>query len=1577
MARAPGQFGSIPYSAEWRLTKESREYNPYGYLETLSSKGESGGFEFRERPKFGGIESGLRVPGGAIEQSRRIAEKRFNEAVQIEEWKRGGWSYEPGLLSEGESRLAPVYEPIGGTQVSAGFKHGKKLEAELARVRKISEFGIKRGGMREAAPGLTMVEQMMQAAQNRQAAVDIGFRFTGTRHRMGVQAMVGGEVIDLPFEFQQGMVSRRSKLYGAAAHRTVDDITKSFSEYVGYRLARTIETSETPMTVAGDIKRELMALSQEGYFTPQTFLGTELTSRALKDARSVIFDPQHRLSRRLRGLKAKVVEMQKISGKNLPEAQRMMEQEIYPEYKRLVADLPEGLTITGVKHEHLFNLKDDLYRNIMGSMVALRDEPVLAGIKWARLDKGIHQAWQRETISPGLPQRLGFKRSRPYLGGRGVIPNYEVPMNIGYLRGRWGTKVLGDAQILLGSEQALRLAGEFPEQRVLKLHVASRVTDVGTQEIERRTSPWFNALLERRDVRRALNQGREWTASEFPGGVYIPGVSRRVRRKGLYIGQSTGFAAASGPSGRVTTGQDVILRKGFGISGIRRMETTQGVVYEIATARKKGTASLGIKGFLLPGLQRASAGGSVRMKGVDILARIQEMKTPFAQNTSLVNQWFDIAGDIALNDKDRRKIHAKLAGFLELTPETRQGGTMVYTGENDFRVSKEQAKRARRFLTKLAYTRGGEEARRKLRKQFFGEKRALTMEEAMDIAYHSQYVDKKGRLSTQGKEFVRWATRHPSLRVFRSSPVSVRSATSAGRKGMRLRLEHYWAMMARVGASPSADADYLAHARTIKKLIEESNPQLIQEAKNIYGPMFESFAKGPVGDVVGVGQEYRDLFKAPVPPAKRGGVTLADVSATALGHKTGVFVSLPGEIQQWMGDPKDFGIATTPEWYGTNRLWIPSAEMVGVRQTRSGVVFGDKTAAKHMRALDELLRQDKPDLQAIELEYNRLTMHVRGRMFSKKGRVTPSVRPGGIGFGSAQSQLMHLPLDDTAENAMDIHMTYKKAKRLFGNSPEGKQLLKKLMRGQDVFVSGGVEPLMFEGHYVPAMRARLMKNKDMIRHIQSAGITANVNDAVRVGEGIVLIGERDFDLDTFYNWAVHSSDEQARLGRMWRRELAYYRFAREVATKYKSVPKDTGLASAILPTEQDLKTMRGAVDEAGQFVEFARVKFATPVPELFYRTRSELATMMTANLAGELDPSNVKKLRAMGLGDLVEGGSYLAHSQAASMRAVAAMTRQQFLGKDRTRSFEIMTQGLAVANRNPAEIKKLNVAIREEMLRLLRGSEKFRLGMMGEPIIARMIREGLTDEQIASQVARDATEAMQLIEPIVAERRTDPFHAAYRGVTRRKNKHQIARAFVEELVEGSPDSERLMKFAAIQGMPRSITASEASKAGLQNIIDAAKTEADIKGAVGRVTSATSQFVKKIWGSGWAGKAALVGGAAVGFLGLRSALTGPEAVAPTEATPMPQLGLPEFPEMGDLYSAIGQTPIMGPNPGALPTPSGWSGKMHFEDNLSIEQEAIVGNILGESSGYGYNVYDNLPVSEHTMERYIRDKSRSDF
>ncbi len=1555
-------------------------------------------------PKMGSVTMGVRDQHSSPAINRRTAQREFHYSVRQAEWERGGWSYEMGQMGPNERRLAPAYETISGTQVSGGFKYGRALTESVETARRLSTFGLKRGGIREAAPGLNMVEQIVSAGQKRHSAIDIGVRFTGSGKRLGAQIMVGGDVIDLPFEFRQGMATRRSKLYGARAHITEANKTLSFSEYAGAQIAQAVRDTESDSTVVRDIKKTLTRLGQQGYYTSESYLGRDLMSRAEKDAQAVIFHEQHPLSNRLRGVRDQLVEMQKVAGSDLPRAERMMQRIIgTPDspgsYPRLLSDIKgEGYEIMGMKHEHLFSRKK-YGRDVQGArlgergpaeyireiddlqVMALRRHNIMAGIKWANQEKGIHQVWQREQVTPGMARRLGAKRSMPWLGATGVKRNYELPVSIGYMESEWGTRVMGDAQILLGSQKSVKFAGEFPEARVLDLHVASKVTPQGTIELERRSSRWFNELLGRKDVRTALNQGRAWTAEDLPHGIYEPSSSKRVRRKGMYIGQNTGYVGRSSLTSAISTGEDVFLEKGFGIKSIRRLETSQGVKYEMGIARRRGTASIGRLGFLLPGAQRASAGGSVRLGGIDVLARIGELKTPFARDTTFVNHWFEIASDIAKSEADRKHIHGKLAGKLGLIPEVRNGKVMVYTGNNYFQVTQESAAKAHQYLLQAAHTRGGDAGKRAMRSRFFGDRRHFTHREATQVAEWAGWSDGKGNLTKTGKQFVERFTKHEKLRVFRGSPFTARSGVSAGlpaQRGMRLRLEHYWSMMARIGGSASTDADYLAHANAIKNLIESKNPGLMQEAKNIYGPMFEGFAKGPTGQVVGLGK-YKELFNTPVPSSLRGGVQLADIATSAMGHKTGAWVELPGEIMQWMGNPESIGALTEPEWYSTRRIWMPSQELLGAGVAPGGKVFGDKTAMAALRRLDEQLRATNPDLKTIELEYNRLTSRLRSKMWGKKGMLASGARPSGGGFGSMTSRLVHLPVDDAGLNALDIHMTEKRLRSVLLDSGVGhrraKRIIRSVAKGGDFFMSGGVEPMMFSGHYVPAMRVRLMKNKDMIRHIMQSGVSANMDDAVRVGEAIVTIGERDFDLDVFYNWVNVSADSQKRLARMHSRDQAYFQFAHETAVQYQGGGQGR-VNFKSFPKESELAHLRNQADDVNKWVEFARTKFATPVPELFYRTRGELATMLTPAASGDLLPENIDKLKRMGLGDLVgKTGTQLTHNQSSALHAVAAMTQQQFLGKGRERSFGVMVAGLSVAQGNPAKAKQLNVLIREHMLDILKTKrEKFRLPQFGGQIINDMMKAGMPDEEIVAMVADEATAALQKIEPILSQQRVDPFYAAERGMNMSKSKSQITRMLYETSMEGESDSERMLKLRQLMGNP---TSKEVTTDGLRAINEQIKASADFKGSSKAFMNSAGAVIRKVWGKGWAGKAAVIGVAGAGVLGLRSAFGGPDAVAPTDAVTQPQMGMPEFPHMGDLYAAIGQTPVMGPNPGALPKPQGIAGEIHFDGPVSIEQEAIVGNLLGESSGYGYNVYNNLPVSDHNMEQYIRDKARSDF
>ena len=1364
----------------------------------------------------------------------------------------------------------------------------------------------------------------------------------------------GKELINLPFEYEPGLVSRSGKLYSARRWITGKGRDVGFSDLLMERLGFIghAEHKDIPRL----FREAMRGFSEDKILSPETHSGTEMMSRARIRRLQYAFAPDHPYSVAIAGLKERQRQFHTSAAKQDVEARMTSHgKDLENFYGQARGD---RYKIHGIKYENLFSKAGEDSASIA---IAMRDVDLYPGLNLGKLDKGIHQLFQRQMIRPGIARRKGFERGLPWVMSPGQGLNYEVPMRVGYLRGAEDANLLlGDSSFIIGNSRVIGLAGQYPHRMSLKLNVASIVGDSSVREIDRRLSPWMRKLMEDPNVRRGLSEDMFYEFNK-PMGI------RGLRRKPLLIGVSTTRVG----SGEVVSGRNVVLPQGYGIKAIRARGLPQGMEYEFIASRPQGRAPLGSMGWLLAGTKRMSTHRAVKLQ-MDLLVRGEEIfGSKQVKQTTITGHWFDIAKRSGLKTDE-------LADYLGLKRSKRWLRTPVYTGGDDWAVGLKKANKVRQWFYKGLNLKKGTEAYQTFNRMFIRGQRTPIDPDAARIMLGQtpMYDAATDTFTAKGRNLYNRLVSGHAVNVYGGVPVGIRAGVDAGlrqTRGFRLRLDHYYAMTERLGEDPAMDSLYKAHAKTIRRLIGKRAPLLTQETRNLLEPIIGPH-KGKPAPVISVG-EYKGLFQTPV-PSMSGGSALEELVDTALGSKSGRYVRLPGTIQVYGGSPKDLAFGGGKQFYGTSKIWIPSQEMLHLGQAPSGAYYSNPMI-REFRFLDKLLRGDvHGNLKEIELQYNKLAFVIRKGLFGKDGRLVPTVRikrgiEGRLGFRGA----------GTATEALDLFMTENAFRKAYGKGAEKKITF--IKGGGNFFASAAVEPLQFSAHYVPAMRVRLMTAEEMVplaaKFGGEPGNFADIDKVILASEAVVTIGQRDHDLDTIRAILWPGVGHQKRLEKVWANNTKYYDWASRMAKE--ELGKMPGAAD--MKVEQLLPGKgANAITSASRWADYMRTKYATPVPELFFRSRRRL---LSAAMEGGAE------LEAIGMGKLAKAG--LTYEHKAAYSATAQMVQQQFLGKARSfvPAFRAMNEILAYGRRGGGSTKGVKKAIVRALQAAVQ-DKKFVAPNLGAKTQAALASHGVNPNNIDELIEWTATkvaDATRRIEGAVADTPfLDQFHGSFRGVNPFKSPAQMARDMgtaggaVGEEAEGLARNmyewgvqtgivpkRRQYEKAIEWGNKMAGIPAKAAKAGKLGEM----WGKGIGNTISEAIQASGKGIAALWRSGAWGKVAIGTAGLILGKGMLDLFSGGDTISTTSG-PMPPGGMPSQGNDAPGF-AMGGPPIglQEIDSGGGFGMSGRIGNPMFQDL----QQALVGEMVDMPGGYGYMIDDNLPENEFSMESYIASKMRSDF
>ncbi len=1392
----------------------------------------------------------------------------------------------------------------------------------------------------------------------------------------------GSEVWKMPFETTQGRVIRGGKTFSARSWVTAAGREMSFTDLLLSRVETQIRSGQRNR-IYGGMRDAVVEMMEQGVLNPESFQGYQLESRARIRANQVIFAPGHDITRqvtKLRGMKRPMQSKSaSINVEPLLRQHDAMMQELY-------SDVGRGGTysLDGIKEETLFG--SDSEKKLP---VAMRTKAqIYPGIKaLGKHEKGTHQIFQRHVIDDSNLRRIGWGADRrtPWIMSPTQGLNYEAPITVGYLRGKTANAILGDSSFILGSDRLYKLAGSYPDRRTLRLNVAAQM---GTNTLGQhgKVSPWIRDILASREVSTALESEGYY---EFGKPIGLKRGRGKAGRRLIGVSTATISPGAVGtesfPGGRVVTGEAVELPRGHGIFGIRATPGRAGVEYEFIVGREKGKAPLSRMGFLLGGTKRISAHRAVKMQGLDALVRWAEIgASKQTLQTNMTAHWFGLAQHMGAT-------HGQLddlANVMGLKKSKHFLTAPTYTATDDWAGFIHKKKSVHQwFVSNLDDIKTKKDSRNLYRTMIRGLPHVMDHNEAIGILRTAGKVDHQtGALTVEGKELYHRLTTGGVRKVF-DSPIAIRSGVGAGLKrrgGFRLRLDHLQAMTERLGVEPELDSLYRAHAGAIDKIIRKRNPNLTKEARSFLEPMLGITDAKNAGRPISIGK-YRSLFR-PMGDL-RGGFALEDLARLgAEGRPTalhpgsrGFFVNLPGKINVYGGKPENLpmgGSTTRGDFFGTNRIWIPSHEMADVGRTPAGAYYRNDIM-KAFEELDKTMRVKNAPLRDIEVAYNKLHMVVRKGLYGKEGRLVPWFSPktgmeGRLGFMGGHGN----PIAGKSQ-ALDIMMTEGAFKKFYGRGSQRYIDASRKAGGgvTGLFVSGAVDPLQYGAHYMPAMRLRLMKADDMIplvRGLESS--TSDVIDRVILaGEAAVTIGERDHDLDTIRAWMIKNVGVNKRLEKIWEQEVKFYEWGKRQAEVHlgdiarRQGDSDLAKVASVVP-----RRGKEIITGAEKWAAFMKTKYSVPLPELFFRHRRSLINVALN------DPG---KLEALGMGAIAGQGLTAQHKSAYNV--AAQMVQQQFLGKDRSSRPAIgAMNAMLSAGAGSTSKKQVKAAVRRALEAAVE-SHKFRPAFVLDTMRKALGSHGTSVESVDDMmdwVSTRVAEAVDIIEKPIHDKGgyLDQFYGAFRGVSPFKSPEQMARVAGGAAAEGvfDPELARVLSGtersynAAIESINREvngqrITSEMAERGG--NAIDA------ISGAAKGYGAKALDGIKGLWKSGGWGKAAIIGGGALITKGMFDTFSGPDTINPTNGQGMPNTVLP----MGDGPNmALHGVPI---NLGQVKSGGGYGFEMDQQNSpmFSDLQEALLGQLIDQPGAYGYTINQNLPTDEFAMEAYIADKMRSDF
>lgn len=1344
------------------------------------------------------------------------------------------------------------------------------------------------------------------------------------RGRPVVQLAVGGEVVNLPFQVAQGeAVQGASTLAVRGVHLRpgVDPISYSQA------LSRTIGCIGDEAAQPGFLGRAVRWVNRQ-LSEPATYGGRRLTSVMETRGQQVIANPGSELHDLNRQVRQRIVGMHKNAALDpaaTEAAWHKVNQQLDELHQRVY---DEGYGIQGLKFE---TSKSVLVMSRQGALIPAQN--------WMDIARGQQQLLQREV----LPDRLlraafGDRRINPWLVVPGEAHRYAMPANLMVIGGEAGEALIGDSAYIAGNEGMNRVMGAAMPGRSVKVHLPLQTVEGGGQEIVgAKLAPWLRKILYGKvgDERLVDVLARDATY-RFETPKDLPAFNRER----ILVGRS---GRTVGPSGELTYGRTIeTIERGHRLAGVSLVPGEGSAQLTLDFLAPAGQLETGRGGILLPGGVRASQRSSVYgIEGVDLIARSADVfKNPASLSNVYGAHWLALA---EANGLDPRLV----AKEMGLNPVAYRGG-VSFEAAGEWRVTPEMEEKVARIFR----VHGKETVAQQLR--------GIPVSD-LGPAYGDLLAQARAKgLSLE-------SVLSDSL-VFLGVPISVRSKVGMGlknRSGVRLRIDQFMQTIRQ--ATMGGAGDISAHAQRIMDFMMSRNPRLMAESANLFGPLF---GKGPGAGALSLA----DLGKMLPPNLQQGGsARMLEGSLFSPGFK-GAWIDVGSIGQIWPGTKRELGKGTRKA-ISTTGFWLGSAEMMGVRADEMGAFHMNpvmRQALKVTKMARELAASGGKPGEAFWAEANRYQHLMRKQLAGKKGTLSLQARPLG-----GQTSRLHM-LSTAADDALSIAMSEQKIRQMYGRDAEA--VLAGIREKGYFMVSAGAWPQKGPMAYQPGVKLELLTEQEIANELARHGKTSlKSTDVVRAGQAFMWGSARDQDLDTFFSIVDRSPEGQAIQERIYARNSAVFREYRKLVTE-SSKAKSTaeGMADAMAEGLGESRAGKDFIEaQIAGSRKFYQTKYGTPIPEVFYRARAEIANWASAAREGVNvdvfghDPMwFLRQIQGEGL---AKGPAALTRLESAAMDAFQDMYSQGFLTKQGTASFRVMREIVALQSGPGKEgLRPLREAMTEAVATVK--DTYFRLPMLEKlGITSRSEAEAFIVEHAASGIAK--------VEPYMKGTNMALLSAFTQGMDREK------RAEVWELIHGRMRGEGNVNvpleeaIAGVVGKNHPLASAagvEAVNTAIQNEVKDLPGPASMKRPWNGLFAAGKDLLGKTWRGETVlgetgGKIALVLGGLLAAKGVYDAFAPADEISPSDR-PMPPPSSVPIGSMAPNW-ALPSRPIRLERPGQQAFSMGATIIEEGMNTATLMRSAVTR--ISDHPAYGYVEDRNIPMTDSELRYHLEQRERSAF